>query len=73
MTVKELRALLAEFPPNMPVCVSDWNEEYLPPNEHMAECVTICRDTVYLPSKKADDGSGPYLRGDFVQIGTTRL
>lgn len=66
MTVADLIAKLQQLPPHLPVCVADWSEQYVAPNEAEAEVVAVV-DGHY--RAKTGDGSTSHV-GQFVCIGS---
>ncbi len=71
MKVKDLIVKLLEFDPELPVCVMDWQEEYLFPSEGEAEFVCCLEDSMYYPGTNASLGN-PAIKGSFVCIGGSR-
>jgi len=65
MTVLEMTERLKELPPDMTVCLADWNEGYLAPSEPQAEIVKV-QQGQYMVKK---NGKLQILSGEFVQIG----
>lgn len=63
MMVKDLIEKLKQFDPNLPVCLTDWNEGWTEPDERAAEVVELWEDCNYFPK----DSGGVY--GNFVAIG----
>lgn len=63
MTVAELIVRLQQMPPSLPVCLGDWNEEYLLPSESAAEIVK------QLEGKYRRVLGGEIIEGRFVCLG----
>jgi hypothetical protein len=72
MTVADMIIKLKTLPQDLPVCVADWNEEYLAPSEKQAEEIEVKRNQQY-HSRDLDTTEDRYVKGDFVQIGSTVL
>ena len=64
MKVKELIKALEVFDPGLPVCISDWSEQYLSPSEAESDKCFVVDDGTYI-SKKTERS----IIGTFVQIG----
>lgn len=69
MKVKDLIKKLQMFDPELPVCLYDWQEEYVAPSEGPAEVVNLIEDSKYWPTNLSPLEHHQYKIGTYVCIG----
>lgn len=63
MKLKDFIRKLQSFDPELPVCITDWSEEYRRPSEVEAECIDVVTDYY-------DNNRDARTHGTFLQIGS---
>ena len=64
MTVQKMIEVLMTLPLDLPVCLSDWSEQWTDDNESAAERIALIQQSEYWPSEGKDQ-----IVGDYVLIG----
>lgn len=70
MKLKDFLKQFDGMDPELPVCVSDWQEGYLHPSETQAEIVEVVQEAAY--TAKGQEHNRATTTGRFIQIGEGR-